>query len=92
MTDTPIKESKGKRGGQISWWSGLWLAGRKGGLSVATADSMGVQFLIQAVSASMRLHSCRYEHRQEFFLPQYPHMSTIRQWLHALLDIKRNGK
>ena len=62
------------------------------GLSVATADSMGVQFLIQAVDASMRLHSYRYRRRQEFFRRQYPHMSTIGQWLHALLESKRKGK
>ena len=61
-------------------------------LSVATAESMGVQFLIQAGDAYMRLHSYRYTDRQEFFHRQYPHMSTIRQWLHTLLESKRKGK
>ena len=40
----------------------------------------------------MRLHSYRYKYRQQFFRRQYPHMSTIRQWLHALLESKRKGK
>ena len=65
---------------------------RKDGLSVATPESMGVQFLKQAVEASVRLHTYRYEHRQEYFRRQYPHMSSIRQWLHALLEGKRKGK
>ena len=60
-------------------------------LSVAAAESMGVQFLIQAVDASMRLHNYRYTHRQVFFRRQYPHMATIRQWLHTLLEGKRKG-
>ena len=60
-------------------------------LSVAAAESMGVQFLIQAVDASMRQHAYRYAHRQEFFRRQYPQMSSIRQWLHALLEGKRSG-
>ena len=65
---------------------------RKDGLSVATPESMGVQFLKQAVEASVRLHTYRYEHRQEYFRRQYPHMSSIRQWLHTLLEGKRKGK
>ena len=60
-------------------------------LSVAAAESMGVQFLIQALDASMRQHAYRYAHRQEFFRRQYPQMSSIRQWLHALLEGKRSG-
>jgi hypothetical protein len=64
---------------------------QKDGLSVAMPESMGVQFLKQAVEASMRLHKYRNEHRQEFFRRHYPHMSSIRQWLHALLEGKRKG-
>ena len=65
---------------------------RKDGLSVATPESMGVQFLQRAVEASVRLHAYRYEHRQEYFRRQYPHMSSIQQWLHTLLEGKRKGK
>ena len=65
---------------------------RKDGLSVATPESMGVQFLMQAGDASRRLHKYRNEHRQEFFRRKYPHMCSIRQWLHALLESKRKGK
>ena len=65
---------------------------QKDGLGVATPEAMGVQSLIQAVDASMRLHSYRNKHRQEFFRRHYPHMCSIRQWLHALLESKRKGK
>ena len=65
---------------------------RRDGLSVATPESMGVQFLKQAVGASMRLHKYRNEHRQEFFRRHYPHMNSVRQWLHALLENKRKGR
>ena len=65
---------------------------QKDGLGVATPEAMGVQSLIQAVDASMRLHSYRNKHRQEFFRRHYPHMCSIRQWLHALLESKRKGR
>ena len=65
---------------------------KKDGLSVATPESMGVQFLKQALEASMRLHKYRNEHRQEFFRRDYPHMNSIRQWLHALLEGKHKGR
>ena len=60
-------------------------------LSVASKDSMGVQFLRQAVDASMRLHSYRYSHREVLFRKQYPQLATLRQWLHARLESRRRG-
>ena len=60
-------------------------------LSVASKDSMGVQFLRQAVDASIRLHSYRYSHREVLFRKQYPQLATVWQWLHALLESRRRG-
>ena len=60
-------------------------------LSVASKDSMGVQFLRRAIEVSMQVHSYRYSHREEHFRQQYPQLATIRQWLHALLENRRRG-
>ena len=46
------------------------------GLSVATQDSVGVQFLQQVVDASMRLHQYRYEHREVAFKVQGTESAT----------------
>ena len=64
---------------------------REDNLSVASSESMGVQFLGRAVDASMKLHLYRYTHREVYFQRQYPRLATIRQWLHALLETKRRG-
>ena len=63
------------------------------GLSVATQDSVGVQFLQQVVDASMRLHQYRYEHREVIFKGQNPHLKhqTIKTWLHGLWEEKNRG-
>ena len=60
-------------------------------LSVASQQSMGVQFLRQAVDASMQLHSYRYSYTEEYFCRQYPQLATIKHWLHALLESRRGG-
>ena len=63
------------------------------GLSVATQDSVGVQFLQQVVDASMRLHQYRYEHREVAFREQNPHLQhhTLKSWLHGLWEEKNRG-
>ena len=40
---------------------------RKDSLSVATKDSMGMQFLKHTVDASVKLHQYRYTHREPYF-------------------------
>ena len=65
---------------------------RKDGLSVASAESMGVQFIKRAVDASMRLHQYRYTYRENSFRKEYPQLSTIRQWMHELWESKRKGR
>ena len=57
-------------------------------LSFASKDSMGVQFLRQAVDASIELHLYRCRYREERFKESYPRLSSIRQWLKALLAAK----
>ena len=57
-------------------------------LSIATKDSMGVQFLRRAVDASIKLHLYRCRYREERFKESYPKLSSIRQWLQALLETK----
>ena len=57
-------------------------------LSFATKDSMGVQFLRRAVDASTQLHLYRCRYREERFKESYPRLSSIRQWLRALLAAK----
>ena len=49
-------------------------------LSVASPETMGVQFLRRAVDASMQLYSYRYSHREEYFRRPYPQLATIWQW------------
>ena len=49
---------------------------------------MGVQFLRQAVDASIELHLYRCRYREERFKESYPRLSSIRQWLKALLAAK----
>ena len=63
------------------------------GLSVATQDSVGVQFLQQVVDASTRIHQYRYEHREVIFKGQNPHLKhqTIKTWLHGLWEGKNRG-
>ena len=63
------------------------------GLSMATQDSVGVQFLQQVVDASMRLHQYRYEHREVIFNDQNPRLKhhTIKTWLHGLWEEKNRG-
>ena len=65
---------------------------RQDNLSVATQDSMGVQFLKQVVDASMRLHKYRYEHREVCFKEQYPNFHSIKLWLHDLRESKNRGQ
>ena len=45
-------------------------------LSVATQDSIGVQFLQQVVNASVKLHKYRYEHREVIFKDRNPHLKN----------------
>ena len=60
-------------------------------LSFATKDSMGVQFLRRAVDMSIQPHLYRCQYREERFKESYPRLSSIRQWLRALLAAK-NGR
>ena len=60
-------------------------------LSVASPETMGVQFLRRAVDASMQLHSYQYSHREEYFRRQYPQLATFRQWIYPLLEGRRRG-
>ena len=60
-------------------------------LSIATQDSMGVQFLRRAEDASIQLHLYRCRYREERFKESYPQLSSIRQWLRALLETKASG-
>ena len=57
-------------------------------LSFATKDSMGVQFLRRAVDMSIQPHLYRCQYREERFKESYPRLSSIRQWLRALLAAK----
>ena len=65
---------------------------RKDSLSIATKHSMGVQFLKHTVDASVKLHQCRYTHRQLYFREVYPQLSSIRQWMHDLWEGKSKGQ
>ena len=65
---------------------------REDGLSVATADPMGVQFIKHAVDASIKLHQYRYTHREKYLQEEYPRLSSIRQWMHELWESKRRGR
>ena len=64
---------------------------RKDGLSVASADSMGVQFIKRAVDASVKLDQYQYTHREDSFRETYPQLSSIRQWMHELWESKHRG-
>lgn len=65
---------------------------RQDKLSVARQDSIGVQFLKRVLDASMRLHKYRYTHREDYFRGRYPHLPTIKQWLHDLRECKNRGQ
>ena len=62
---------------------------RKDGLSVDSAESMGVQFIKRDVDASIKLHHYWYTHREDYFRKKYPQLSSIRQWMHELWESKR---
>ena len=51
---------------------------REDRLSVASSESMGLQFIRRAVDASMKLHLYRYTHPEVYFRRQYPRLATIR--------------
>ena len=65
---------------------------RKDSLSVATKDSMGMQFLKHTVDASVKLHQYRYTHRGPYFQEVYPQLSSTRQWMHDLWEGKSRGQ
>ena len=65
---------------------------REDGLSVATAESISVQFIKHAVDASIKLHQYQHTYREEYFREEYPRLSSIRQWMHKLWESKRRGR
>ena len=65
---------------------------RKDSLSVATKDSMGMQFLKHTVDASVKLHQYRYTHRGPYSQEVYPQLSSTRQWMHDLWEGKSRGQ
>ena len=52
---------------------------------------MGAQFLQHAVDASIQLYFYRCRYREERFKESYPQLSSIQQWLRALLETKDRG-
>ena len=66
---------------------------RQENLSVATQDSIGVQFLQQVIDTSIKLHQYRYEHREVIFKDRNPDLrtKTIKSWLHGLWESKNKG-
>ena len=65
---------------------------RQDGLSVATQDSIGVEFLKRVVDASMRLHKHRYTHREDSFRRKHPQLQTAKRWRHGLWECKNRGQ
>ena len=60
---------------------------RKDGLSVASADSMGVQS-----KTRVRLLQYRYPHRETSFRVICPQLLSIRQRMHELWENKHRGR
>ena len=87
-----IEKEMGGASYLVVWYMATTTEGfRQDNLSVATQDSMGVQFLKQLLDASMKLHRYRYEHCENYFRVQHLGLRAIKQWLHDHWENKNRG-